>query len=266
MVKQKPFFVTLLSLLLCFSLFSCDQANNQQAPDEPEKQITELTTPVEKLSYALGMQVGNSIKMMQAELDLPTFHQAIKDQFNGKETLLTMQEATEIQRTSFRKMHEERSNKNKTEGTAFLNENKKKEGITETKSGLQYEVLSEGDGPVPEATDRVKVHYVGTLIDGTEFDSSLKRNKPAAFSLKGVIRGWTEALQLMKVGSKYRLFIPPELAYGQRGSPPKIPPNATLIFEVELLEIVGKTPEKQADKAAELKETEKKEAAPETVQ
>ena len=127
--------------------------------------------------------------------------------------------------------------KNMEEGEKFLSENKKKKGIVTTKSGLQYIVLSEGNGARPKATDKVKVHYKGTLIDGTEFDSSYKRGEPAVFQVKGVIPGWTEALQLMKVGSKYNLFIPSNLAYGQRGAGSKIGPNVTLIFEVELLSI-----------------------------
>ncbi len=124
------------------------------------------------------------------------------------------------------------------EGEAFLAENKEKAGVTTTASGLQYEVMKEGSGAKPQKTDRVSVHYAGTLIDGTEFDSSYKRGSPAAFAVTGVIKGWTEVLQLMNVGSKYRVFIPSDLAYGLRGSPPIIGPNATLIFEVELLNIV----------------------------
>ncbi len=250
MLKQKQFLVTIFSLLLCFSLLSCKQAVEPQANNAQKKEIKELTSPVEKLSYAMGMQIGTSIKMMQTDIDLPILIKAMEDQINGNEPLITMQEATEIQRTSFRKIQEERANKNKTEGTDFLNENKQKEGVIVTKSGLQYKVLKEGDGPMPKAADKVKVHYKGTLIDGTEFDSSLKRKTPATFAANRVIRGWTEALQLMKVGSKYRLFIPSDLAYGPRGQGPKIPPNAALIFEVELLEIVKEEPKPAETKAA----------------
>ncbi len=124
------------------------------------------------------------------------------------------------------------------EGEAFLAENKEKAGVTTTASGLQYKVMKEGSGAKPEKTDRVSVHYAGTLIDVTEFDSSYKRGSPAAFAVTGVIKGWTEVLQLMNVGSKYRVSIPSDLAYGLRGSPPTIGPNSTLIFEVELLDIV----------------------------
>ncbi len=259
MTKQKQVILCLFSLLFCFSLLSCTQAKEgqkhpPQANNEKQNEIKELTSPTDKLSYALGMQFGNSLKNIKTEISLPILLQAAEAQFHGQETLITLEEASEIQRTAFRRLQEEVSTKSKAEGIAFLNENKQKEGIIVTKSGLQYQVLKEGDGPMPKATDKVKVHYKGSLVDGTEFDSSIKRDQPATFAANRVIRGWTEALQLMKVGSKYRLFIPSDLAYGQRGSPPKIPPNATLIFEVELLEII----KKQEPKKPEEKEPEPK--------
>ncbi len=232
--------VLLVMTVLVLSSVAC----SRQAPQAP---IEELKTPDEKLSYAIGLEIGTSLKNLPTEIDFAVLIRAVEDGLKGKEPLLTQQEALEIKQEFGKKVHEERTRKrmelaekNRKDGEAFLAENKKKEGVVTTESGLQYAVLHQGEGPTPKATDRVKVHYRGTLIDGTEFDSSYKRGKPATFSLKGVVAGWTEALQLMKVGSKYRLFIPSELAYGQRGRGPTIGPNAVLIFELELLEIEEK--------------------------
>ena len=232
--------VLLATIVLVLSSVAC----SGQTPKAP---IKELKTPDEKLSYAIGLEIGTSLKNLPTEIDLAVFVQAVEDGLKGEKPLLTQQQALEIKKEFGKKVREERARertelaeKNQKEGEAFLAENKNKKGVVTTESGLQYVVLHEGDGPKPKATDRVKVHYRGTLIDGTEFDSSYKRGTPATFSLKGVVAGWTEALQLMKVGSKYRLFIPSELAYGKRGRGPKIGPNAVLIFELELLEIAKK--------------------------
>ena len=231
--------LVMMTVLVLFSLTCC--AEKQEAPKK------ELKTDAEKLSYAIGLEIGTSLKNLPAEIDFPVFVRAVEDGLKGKEPMLTQEQAVEVKKAFGKKMQEERAQqrkelgeKNQKEGESFLAENKKKEGVITTESGLQYMVLNEGDGPRPKATDRVKVHYRGTLIDGTEFDSSHGRGKPATFSVKGVVAGWTEALQLMKVGSKYRLFIPSELAYGKRGRGPKIGPNAALIFELELLEIEKK--------------------------
>ena len=207
----------------------------------------ELKTSSEKLSYAVGMDIGGLLKQLkedEEDIDLDIFFQAVEDTLKEKETLLTPEQVDEVKKDFAERMKEERTLKTKTlaeknlkEGERFFAENKKKKGVVTSESGLQYIVLSEGDGARPKASDKVKVHYKGALIDGTEFDSSYKRGEPTAFPVKGVIPGWTEALQLMKVGSKYRLFIPSNLAYGQRGAGPEIGPNATLIFEVELLSI-----------------------------
>lgn len=232
--------VLLVTIVLVLSSVAC----SGQTPKAP---IKELKTPDEKLSYAIGLEVGTSLKNLPTEIDFPVFVQAVEDGLKGKKPLLTQEQALEIKMEFGKKVREERARerkelgeKNRKEGEAFLAENKKKKGVVTTESGLQYMVLHEGEGPKPKATDRVKVHYRGTLIDGTEFDSSYTRGKPATFALKGVVAGWTEALQLMKVGSKYRLFIPSELAYGKRGRGPKIGPDAVLIFELELLEIEKK--------------------------
>jgi len=210
-----------------------------------ETEKTELKTTSEKMSYALGANIGASVKPAAAEINYDALIQGVKDTLEGRTPLLTadenqqfLGELTTLLRTKSNEKSKKLGEKNMKEGEAFLAENKEKTGVTTTDSGLQYEVMKAGSGAKPQKTDRVSVHYAGTLIDGTEFDSSYKRGSPAAFAVTGVIKGWTEVLQLMNVGSKYRVFIPSDLAYGLRGSPPKIGPNATLIFEVELLDIV----------------------------
>ncbi|NQT81616.1 FKBP-type peptidyl-prolyl cis-trans isomerase [bacterium] len=224
-------------LVLCPLLLTFG-AEKEKAPK------LQLKSASAKLSYALGMDIGASLKRLEAEIDPAIFFRGVEDTLKGGKPLLTPQEATEIRNEFFTKKREELAQrmketgeKNLKEGEAFLAENKKKDGVVTTASGLQYMVLRKGDGSKPKKTDQVTVNYQGTLIDGTEFDSSYKRGQPATFSAGGVIPGWTEALQLMNVGSKYRLFIPSNLAYGERGSGARIGPNAALIFEVELLGI-----------------------------
>ena len=204
----------------------------------------QLQTEAQKASYALGMQIGDHVKGLPAEIDLELFLRGVRDTVSGSPPLLTPSEAHQVQQRFFSrtqakqgKRWEELGIKNKQDGTAFLAANGKKPGVKTTRSGLQYLVLDEGDGEKPRKKDRVRVHYRGTLIDGKEFDSSYSRGEPTTFQLHRVIPGWTEAIQLMPVGSKYRLFIPPELAYGERGAGPEIGPHATLVFEVELLGI-----------------------------
>ena len=201
----------------------------------------------EKLSYALGMDLGSQFKKQAVEVDPDIFVKGLKDALSGSKTLLTEQEARatiiELQSEMKKKqmaVAKELGEKNKNEGEAFLAENKAKEGVVTLASGLQYKILKEGEGKKPMVDDTVVCNYRGTLIDGTEFDSSYKRNQPATFPVKGVIKGWTEALQLMPVGSKWQLFIPSALAYGERGAANSIGPNATLIFEVELISIKDK--------------------------
>ena len=207
---------------------------------------TELTNPVDKASYAIGMDIAFSLKRNSVEADPDVLGKAIKDVLTGQKTLLTDQEAMtilgEMQKEMVAKKQEKDKalgDKNKTEGAAFLAENSTKEGVKTLPSGLQYKVITEGNGKSPGQTDTVTVQYAGRLIDGTEFDSSVKRGQAATFALNGVIKGWTEALQLMKEGSKWEIFMPSELAYGEKGGGP-IGPNATLIFDVELVSVQAK--------------------------
>ncbi|RUM35362.1 MAG: hypothetical protein DSY50_04930 [Desulfobulbus sp.] len=208
------------------------------------EQKTELTTETQKLSYALGLDLGSYFKNLGEDFDLTIVSKGIEDSYNGKETLMTAKEAAEVQQKFATRQQEKQVQKvaamtkaNKEAAVKFLDENKGKEGVQTTASGLQYKVIKQGKGKKPAATDTVKVHYRGKLLDGTEFDSSYKRNQPAEFRIDQVIPGWTEAMQLMNVGSTYELFIPPELAYGDRGAPPVIEPGSMLIFEVELLDV-----------------------------
>lgn len=200
-----------------------------------------LKTEKEKVSYALGMSIGTNAHQAGADLDPALVARGLKDALAGGKTLLTPEEAQTAlnqQRDELRTAHAEA---NRKAGVAFLEANKTKEGVVTLPSGLQYKILKDSDGPKPASTDTVTCNYRGTLIDGTEFDSSYKRGQPAEFPVSGVIKGWTEALQLMPVGAKWQLFVPSDLAYGQEGRP-GIAPNSTLIFEVELLSIKGRTP------------------------
>lgn len=203
-----------------------------------------LQTTKEKQSYSIGADIGSKLKAQAIEIDPDTLALGIKDAVSGNKLLLTEQEINETLSTLQKELMEKQAErakqlaeKNKEEGEAFLFENKKKEGVKTLLSGLQYKVIKEGTGKTPKADDTVVTNYRGTLTDGTEFDSSYKRGQPATFPVKGVIAGWTEALQLMKEGSKWELFIPSNLAYGERGAGNVIGPNAALIFEIELISV-----------------------------
>ncbi len=194
---------------------------------------------MDKLSYALGLVIGHNLNGMGVKnIDNADFAQAVADVLSGNPTALTDAEAQQIVTEFLQKQEEEKGKEAREAGEAFLADNATKEGVVVLPSGLQYLVLEEGKGKKPAATDQVKCHYEGRLIDGTVFDSSYRRGEPATFPLNGVIAGWTEGLQLMGEGAKYRLFIPYNMAYGTRGAGASIPPYAALVFDVELLEVL----------------------------
>ena len=231
----------ILGTVLVLGLAPVMQAENNPA----------LADEKSRVSYAIGMMLGNNWKQQGLDIDPEIAAKAIKAVQSGGDTLLTTEQAQETL-SSFQKefrvkqqaKQAEAGVKNKAEGEAFLAKNKSQTGVTTLPDGLQYSVITAGAGPIPAASDIVSVNYRGTLIDGTEFDSSYKRGQPAQFPVGGVIHGWTEALQKMPTGSKWKLFIPAELAYGESGRP-GIPPNSTLIFEVELLSIQAPPPPPQ---------------------
>jgi FKBP-type peptidyl-prolyl cis-trans isomerase FklB len=223
---MKRFIIIVSASLLALPLFG--QEKSPQLKDQKDK-----------VSYAIGMNIGANLSRQKVDINPDLLVAGIKDAIAGKPQL-TQDQVKDVM-AQFEKDMEQKQKaageKNKAEGEKFLEENKKKEGVKTTASGLQYKALKEGTGPQPKATDMVTVQYRGTLIDGTEFDSSYKRGQPATFPLNGVIKGWTEGLQLMKPGAKYQFFVPSNLAYGERSVGPDIAANATLIFEVELLEV-----------------------------
>jgi FKBP-type peptidyl-prolyl cis-trans isomerase FklB len=241
-------------------------AGAQKAPaaktGQPPKPRTQtplvLKTDKDKVSYALGMNLGNNLHRDSIDIDTAILLRALKDALAGGKTLLTdtearaalMQLQTQVRNMQMEKM-KVLGEANKKEGGAFLAANKAKEGVVTLPSGLEYKVLTAGTGPKPTATDSVVCNYRGTLINGTEFDSSYKRGQPATFPVTGVIKGWTEALQLMPVGSKWKLFLPAELAYGVQNKSAEIGPNSTLVFEVELLSIQAKDKEKEKEEKKE---------------
>lgn len=194
---------------------------------------------MDKISYALGLSIGNNFLTSGIDkINANDFLQGLQDVLNQSQPAMSYDEAKDVINDFFSKLQAERLELNKKAGEEFLAINKNREGVVSLASGLQYEILKEGNGPKPSATDQVKCHYHGTLIDGTVFDSSVQRGTPATFGVNQVIPGWVEALQLMPVGSKWKLFIPSNLAYGEAGAGQSIEPNSTLIFEVEVLEIV----------------------------
>ncbi|MFA5863424.1 MAG: FKBP-type peptidyl-prolyl cis-trans isomerase [Phycisphaerae bacterium] len=257
-MKKTLILTTIAAILLTtFSVVTAD--TKEAAPTEPVKKDvpapkkSAFDNDTDKLSYAIGMNIGqslnNGIKSGDIQINLPILFKAIEDVVNDKPRDMTQEEVQSTFMNLQKGMMERQAKiakENLEKGTKYLAENAKKDGVKTTKSGLQYKIIKEGTGVMPKDTDMVKVNYRGTLVDGKEFDSS-KPGQPAEFPVRGVIPGWSEALQLMKVGSKYELFIPANLGYGERGAPPSRPGgtniqgNSTLVFEVELLEIL-KTP------------------------
>jgi len=266
---QKLFIAIPLLALGMFAGISSSQAQTSSTPATPAKSqptkpktataarhhtataakshALSLTTQKQKFSYALGMNLGTGMHEQSVEVDPEIVARGMKDAISGAKPLLTEDEArqvmmevrTQVQKAQQAKMQQEAAT-NKKEGAAFLAANKSKPGVVTLPSGLQYKIITAGTGPKPTASDTVVCNYRGTLINGKEFDSSYKRGQPATFPLNGVIKGWTEALQLMPVGSKWQLFIPSDLAYGERSPSPDLGPDSTLIFEVELLSIQSK--------------------------
>jgi FKBP-type peptidyl-prolyl cis-trans isomerase FklB len=233
--RMKFYIATMLGIGLLAGTVSAEDKPADKSALKDEKQ---------RVSYSVGVSLGSNWKMQDLDFDIEALTKGMKDAIKGGELLLTEKEMGDTLmnfKSSMKTKMEEKAKvageKNKKEGESFLAANAKKEGVKTLPSGLQYKVLKEGTGDMPKATDRVSTNYKGTLIDGTEFDSSYKRGEPATFGVNGVIKGWTEALQLMKTGAKWQLFVPSNLAYGESGAAPQIAPNATLIFEVELLKI-----------------------------
>jgi FKBP-type peptidyl-prolyl cis-trans isomerase FklB len=230
-IRVKHIVAAIVSMGLLFGV--CFAADKLELKDQKDKE-----------SYSLGYQFGNTLKSQGVDLNLDIYTSGIRDALGGKEPQMSQEEirATimDLQKRAMaaqQKSLKDQGDKNLAEGKAFLAENGKKKEVKTLPSGLQCKVLSEGAGKTPTKSDTVTVHYRGTFMNGTEFDSSIARGQPATFKVDGVIPGWTEALQLMKEGAKWQLVIPPELAYGEKGMPPRVPPQSTLIFEVELISV-----------------------------
>src|SRR6202050_2929377 len=267
--------LTTLATTMAAAIMLLGNALAQQTPPAPTPQTpaagsqtaSAFKTQKDKVSYAIGMNIGTTLHRQSVDIDPKVLQQGLEDAMAGGKTLLSEDEAratlTEFQADMRKKMQEKMQaagEANKKEGAEFLAANKAKEGVVTLPSGLQYKILTAGTGPKPTSSDTVVCNYKGTLIDGKEFDSSYKRGQPATFGVGQVIKGWTEALQLMPVGSKWQLFIPSSLAYGERGAGADIGPNSTLIFEVELVSIKPKEDDKakDQDKKEENKTEEKK--------
>ena len=258
-MRLKPVVAAIATVLL---LAGCEQKADTPASAEPESEAgaaadtTELTTQEEKLSYIFGQNIGGQFAADDVAIDVEVFSQGLSDALEGREAKLSEEEMiAALQTFQEEKMAEQQAEfdqqaeKNRAAGEAFLAENVEKEGVLTTESGLQYKVIEEGEGPSPTEESTVEVHYRGTLLDGSEFDSSYKRGQPASFGVTQVIPGWTEALTMMKEGAKWELYIPPSLASGPGGAGAMIGPEQTLIFEVELLD-ANVTEEEKAQGAA----------------
>ena len=232
-----------LGCLIVASVYAAQESSKEQV-GEPNAaggaaapKTALLQTEQDKISYVIGAQLGQNFRVQGIEIKVESFMSGLQDAIAGKKLALTPDQMNQLMTNFQRTMIAKQATKNLSQATAFLEANKAKEGVKVLPSGLQYKVITEGTGKTPTTSDKVRTHYRGTLIDGKEFDNSYKRNKPAEFPVTGVIKGWTEALQLMKEGAKWELYIPPNLAYGERGQR-GIPPNSMLIFEIELLEVL----------------------------
>ncbi|HUS24440.1 MAG TPA: FKBP-type peptidyl-prolyl cis-trans isomerase [Candidatus Binatia bacterium] len=253
--------IALIALCACLALIACKpKAGEEKDADAAAGSASDLQTDAEKFGYAIGTDIGRSLKPVRSDVDMDALIKGMDEAMSGKPSRLPEAEREKIKSEVSRKLQtkqmEERGAKaktNKEAGDKFLADNAKREGVKTTASGLQYEILKEGDGPMPKATDKVTVHYKGTLTDGTEFDSSYSRGQPVTFPLGNVIPGWTEGLQLLKQGSKAKLYIPSQLAYGERGAGAKIGPNEALVFEVELLKVEAGAPAEKPGAAAKKK-------------
>lgn len=241
---KKIYLSTLAIAVLGLTMAGCGDEKATKAAATPAQMPTAITTEKQKIGYAIGAQIGAQLAMTKDDVDRQAVIMGINDAMNGTKLKMEDQAMQEAKMAFQQKMQakaqkevQELSSKNKAEGEAFLAANKQKEGVITLPSGLQYKVLKEGTGDIPTAQDTVVTDYTGTLINGKVFDSSIQRGQPATFPVSGVIPGWTEALQKMKVGSKWQLVIPSELAYGERGAGQMIAPNSVLVFELELHEI-----------------------------
>jgi FKBP-type peptidyl-prolyl cis-trans isomerase FkpA len=237
-----PMEQTMMNKILCTLLLSANVlfACSAEGVSDKKSKANDADTDI---SYAFGVALGADFKQAGLRFDYDALIKGFQEALEGKETRITLEEAIPLIQTAMQEAMVRQAEETRQKGAEFLAENGKKPGIMTTESGLQYELITPGTGPKPQSSDTVSVHYEGTLLDGSVFDSSYTRGEPAEFPLDGVIPGWTEGIQLMEVGSTYRLFIPSDLAYGEQGAGNFIPPNSTLIFKVELLGIVDPVPE-----------------------
>jgi FKBP-type peptidyl-prolyl cis-trans isomerase FklB len=237
-MSMKKYIFLFLTFFLCFQLFAQSKKKSGAKPTANSVPV-KLVSQTDSLSYSIGIMVAGFYKQQGiTSINTDLVNLAIQDKMKGDNTILSEQQCNQVVMNYIEKAKAEKAAAAKLQGQAFLAENKSKPGVVTTASGLQYLILKDGTGPKPAVTDKVKCDYEGKLIDGTIFDSSIKSGKPIEFAVNGVIKGWTEALQLMNTGSKWRLFIPSELAYGDQQMGPDIKPGSTLIFDVELIEIV----------------------------